>query len=166
MNGPPAMAQEPTAITTRGVGTASRVLPDGHTVGVVTLTNFGYSISQGAQFNSNLTFTGGFTGTGNVALQLNEAAGNAGDSITLSGTSINNTGTITNNGVGVNLQGVTISSIIGTFVTGVVQNSQYTVLNLNGANGIYAGSMPASGGGRSQYRTARSRLLPAPRGVG
>ena len=64
---------------------------------------------------ATLTFSGGFTGTGNI--QLNPS--NTGAPITISSTSVNNAGTITNVGSSTSLS--LISATIGSNVTGVSQ---------------------------------------------
>ncbi|GEM_PF-3769849 len=97
------------------------------------------TFSGAITLNNNLTisaiglvFTGGISGTGNLA--INETSTGT---ITLSTTSINNTGTITNSGSGSGT--VTISSVIGSNVTGVVQNSATSQLTLSGANTFTSG---------------------------
>jgi hypothetical protein len=76
-----------------------------------------------------LTFGGGVTGAFALALNNNNATPNG---ITLSTGSVNNVGLVTNSGIGTG--SVLISSVIGTNVTGVVQNSSSSALNLSGVN--------------------------------
>jgi autotransporter-associated beta strand protein len=112
--------------------------------GTVSITNdWGPTWSGAITLNKDLTiiknysyavvFTGGFTGSGNII--INEA-GSTG-SLTISTTSINNTGTITNSGSGSGT--TTISAVIGTNVTGVIQNSATSQLTLSGANTFTSG---------------------------
>ncbi len=74
-----------------------------------------------------ITLSGGITGAKNLALNAN-----AGGGITLSTGSVNNGGSITNSGSGAGI--TTISGIIGTNITGVVQDSATSQLVLSGAN--------------------------------
>ena len=80
-----------------------------------------------------LSLTGGITGAQSLILKNNGATASG---ITISTTSLNNGGTVTNSGTGA---GVLISSIIGTNVTGVVQNSGSSSLTLSGANTFTSG---------------------------
>ncbi|HNX68287.1 MAG TPA: autotransporter domain-containing protein [Candidatus Omnitrophota bacterium] len=116
----------------------------GGNTGTATITSSAASIFSGAvglnthaltlsTAGSTLELTGGITGAGN--LTLDATAGNA---ITLSGTSVNNTGTITNSGAG-NATNI-ISGGVGANVTGITQNSttsgltvQTTALTVNTA---------------------------------
>ena len=90
----------------------------------------------------------GTTGTGNLTLKNNSS--NSTSSITLSTISVNHNGTITNSGNGTG--SVTISAGIGSNVTGVIQNSTSSSLNLSGSNTytstttISAGTLAISGG--------------------
>lgn len=86
----------------------------------------------------NIVASGGITGTGNIVLNAN-GIGN----ITLSGTSVNNTGTITNIGPGTGT--ATISAVIGTNVTGVTQNNSTSGLTLSGAN-TFTGTVNVTAG--------------------
>jgi autotransporter-associated beta strand protein len=117
----------------------------------------GFTMSGGITLNGNLTiqtynntingttkaqsgFTGGITGTGNVVLNNIGLAANA---ITMSTGAINHTGSLT-------LQGsatgdTTISSVIGSNVTGVTQNSATSRLVLSGAN-TYTGATNVNSG--------------------
>lgn len=81
---------------------------------------------------SLLTLSGGITGAKNLALNANSTGG-----ITLSTVSVNNTGTITNSGSGSGTS--TISAVIGTNVTGVVQDSATSQLTLSGTNTFTTG---------------------------
>ena len=96
-------------------------------------------------FNAGTTaqaiLTGGVTGTGN--LLLNNQSTTTGK-VTLSGANpINNAGTITSQGVGTTAN--VISAVIGANVTGVIQNSATTPLNLTAVN-LYAGNTTISAG--------------------
>ncbi len=86
----------------------------------------------------NIVASGGITGTGNIVLNAN-GIGN----ITLSGSSVNNTGTITNIGPGTGT--ATISAVIGTNVTGVTQNNSTSGLTLSGAN-TFTGTVNVNAG--------------------
>ena len=96
-------------------------------------------------FNGGTTasaiLSGGVTGTGN--LLLNNQSTTTGK-VTLSGANpINNTGTITCQGVGTNAN--VISAVIGTNVTGVIQNSATCPLILSATN-TYTGPTTVSAG--------------------
>jgi fibronectin-binding autotransporter adhesin len=86
------------------------------------------------------TIASTFSNTGNLTFDEDGTG-----SITLSGTngSLNNVGTITNAGAGTGT--TTISTVIGSNVTGVTQNSAGSVLVLKGAN-AYTGSTTISAG--------------------
>jgi len=73
------------------------------------------------------TITGGTAGTGDLILNANSAGG-----ITLSSASVNHSGGINNTGTGTGTN--TISAIIGTSVTNIVQNSPTSPLSLAGVN--------------------------------
>ena len=85
------------------------------------------------------TISGGVTGPFNLALNANSTGG-----ITLSTTAVNNAGTITNSGTG--SATTTISAVIGTSVTGVVQNSATSQLTLSNAANTYTGTTTISNG--------------------
>ena len=85
-----------------------------------------------------LTVSAAIQGTGNLIVK-NDGATPINAGVTISG-GVNNIGTITNNGTGANsIQGVLISGIIGTNVTGVIQDSAVSSLNLQGANTFTSG---------------------------
>ena len=81
-----------------------------------------------------LNIAGGVTGT--AALVLNNNSTGIGG-ITISGASLNNTGTVTNSGTGTGT--TVISSVIGTNVSSVTQNSSTSGLMLSGANTFTGG---------------------------
>jgi autotransporter-associated beta strand protein len=83
----------------------------------------------------------GITGTGDLTLKNNSS--NSSSYITLATAAVNNTGSITNSGNGSG--SVTISSVIGTNVTGITQNSATSALNLSGVN-TYTGATTISAG--------------------
>ena len=87
-----------------------------------------------------LAITGGITGAFNLTLQNNGATANG---VTISGTSLNNTGTVTSSGTGGG--SALISAIIGASVTNVIQNSATSQLTLSGTN-AYTGTTTASAG--------------------
>lgn len=72
-----------------------------------------------------------FSGTGNLILK-NDSAVNGGVTISSGGAGVNHTGLITNSGTGAG--DVLISAVIGSNVTGVVQDSATSTLRLTGAN--------------------------------
>ena len=102
------------------------------TTGTLTMTGF---------TNRAPTFSGGVTGANNLTINNTHTSGGT---ITFATGSINNTGTVTNVGTGSNAQ-VTISSVIGTNVTGVIQNSATSPLTLSGVN-TYTGYITNSAG--------------------
>jgi autotransporter-associated beta strand protein len=87
------------------------------------------------------TFTGGVVGTGNLVFNANNITSNAIRFIT---TSVNHTGTITNSGTGSGT--TTISAVIGTNVTGVIQNSATSQLTLSGNNTWSTGGLTIKSG--------------------
>jgi autotransporter-associated beta strand protein len=87
-----------------------------------------------------LTISGGVAGTGNLILNNNSATDGG---ITLTTANVTNAGTITNSGTGTGA--VSIDAVIGSSVTGVVQNSGTSQLTLNAAN-TYAGPTTISAG--------------------
>ncbi len=74
------------------------------------------------------TVSGGVAGTGNLTLNNNSSIANG---ITVSTTNVNNIGSITDSGTGTG--GTLISSVLGSNVTGLTQNSAGT-LTLSGTN--------------------------------
>ena len=112
----------------------------------------GFTMSGGISLNGNLTletnnntisgatkatstFTGGITGTGNVILNN---IGLAANTITISTGTVNHTGSLTLQGTATG--DTTISSVIGTNVTSVTQNSSTSRLVLTGNNTYTGGS--------------------------
>ena len=85
-------------------------------------------------------FAGAISGSNNLTINNTSPSGS---NITLSG-GVNNTGTITNASTGTNAS-VTISGIIGTNVTGVVENSANAALTLSGNNTFTTGTTIKSG---------------------
>jgi autotransporter-associated beta strand protein len=98
--------------------------------GLITLAN-NLTITQ-TNASSYLFPRGGTVGIGNLTFAVN-----SGGYITASVGSINHTGTITNSGTGTGT--TTISAVIGTNVTGVIQNSTTSQLTLSGANTFTSG---------------------------
>ena len=82
------------------------------------------------------TFSGGVTGNNNLVIDYPRTFG-AVYGITFSGVSVNNAGTITNASTGTNT--VIISAVIGTNVTGVIQNSEGNLLVLSASNTFTSG---------------------------
>lgn len=87
---------------------------------------------------STLTMSGGITGAKSLILNANSAG-----AITVSGT-VNNAGTITNSGAG--SATTTISAILGSNVTGVVQNSASSNLVLSGSSSSFTGGVTVLSG--------------------
>ncbi len=130
----------PISVATGSSGTLSITNSQNTTFsGAITLNNnLTLTLTTG-----NLTFTGGVTGTGNLILNNNTTLGN---SITLSTANVNMIGTITNSGTGFGASAASnISSIIGTNVTGIIQNSANTVLTLSNVNTFTTGITIKSG---------------------
>jgi fibronectin-binding autotransporter adhesin len=100
---------------------------------------------------STATLAGAVTGTGNITLASYSTYSDTSSHLTLSGAQ-NQSGTITvanpqsyspsyaNNGA------VTISGALGSGITNVIQNSATNVLNLNGTNTSFAGSLTINAG--------------------
>ncbi|PJI76626.1 autotransporter-like protein, partial [Polynucleobacter brandtiae] len=101
------------------------------TTGTLTLGNTGTAIST--------IFTGGVTGANNLTINANATTG----TITFNIGALNNIGTVSNIGTGTGT--TTINSIIGSNVTGVVENSTTSNLILAG-NNSYAGNTTISSG--------------------
>jgi autotransporter-associated beta strand protein len=89
------------------------------------------------------TFTGGITGSNSLTIQNNGGTGAAADTLTFTTGAINNAGTLTHIGTGAGL--TTISSVIGTNVTGLTQNSSTSTLVLGGTN-TFSGATTVSSG--------------------
>src|SRR5204862_3567225 len=87
-----------------------------------------------------LTASGGVSGTGNLVLNNNSATANG---VQVTTAVLNNVGTVTNSGSGTG--NVTISSVIGTNVTKVIENSATSTLTLSGANAYAGGSTIMAG---------------------
>ena len=87
--------------------------------------------------------SGGVTGTGNLLINNLSSGTAATGKVTLSGSTINNSGTVTSQGTGPTAN--VISAIIGANVTGVIQNSATTGLNLTAAN-LYTGNTTITDG--------------------
>ena len=86
--------------------------------GLITVGSNGLTLTNSNGSGSNLlAISGGIAGTGNVVLNNSSLIGNG---ITISGTSVNNTGTITNLN---SSSSVLISAAVGSNVTGLIQNS-------------------------------------------
>ncbi|MBT8584565.1 hypothetical protein G6694_07975 [Polynucleobacter paneuropaeus] len=118
-------------IGTTGLTYSNAIVLATGTTGTLTLGNTGSAIST--------TFSGGVTGSNNLTINENATSG----TITFATGSINNTGTVTNIGAGTGA--TTISSVIGTNVTGVTENSSTSNLILSGPN-TYTGGTTISAG--------------------
>lgn len=125
-----------------GVATITNTYSNSATFsGLVTLNSHGLTVSTLSGAGSrDLTMSGGTVSTGSGG-DLTIKVGGA-HSITFSGaTGLNHAGLITNSGTGT--AAAVISSVIGSNVTGVVQNSSTSALTLGGVN-TYAGPTTVS----------------------
>ncbi len=100
-------------------GTGANVISSGLILGASTAFQNGDDSLQ--------TISGGITGTGNLSVQANSTGG-----ITLSTGAINHNGTLTNEGTGTGT--FTISSLVGSNVTSLVQNSTTSRLSILGTS--------------------------------
>jgi len=98
-------------------------------------------VTIGNSTNSTSTYSvnGGITGFGNVTVKTTNTG-----KTRFATTSINNTGTLTN--AGTSSGAAQIDVAVGANVTGVVQNSSTSQMNLNAANTNFAGSVTVSAG--------------------
>jgi fibronectin-binding autotransporter adhesin len=144
-----------------GVNNTNAVQVNANTTGTSIIaangTGSGFVMSGGITLNSaNLnvrtfsagttaavTLSGGVTGTGNLLINNLSNGTAATGKVTLSGSTINNVGTVTSQGTGPTAN--VISAVIGANVTGVVQNSAMTGLNLTAAN-LYTGNTTITDG--------------------
>ncbi|MFM2170749.1 MAG: hypothetical protein RI957_978 [Verrucomicrobiota bacterium] len=143
-----------------GVNNANAVQVNANTTGTSIIaangTGSGFVMSGAVSLNGNLnvrtfnngttasvTLTGGVTGTGNLLINNLSNGTAATGKVTLSGATINNVGNVTSQGTGptANL----ISAVIGSNVTGVIQNSATTGLNLTAVN-LYTGNTTITDG--------------------
>lgn len=116
-----------------GTTTGSPVLSGG-----ITLNKDLIIAKEGTTGSSSIT--GGITGTGNVIISNNGTTGTIG----ISTQSINNTGTITNSGLATG--STTISAVIGTNVTGVIQNSLTSSLTLGAVANLWTTGLTIKAG--------------------
>lgn len=118
--------------------------------GAVTLNSTDLRIVSTNTGGSDMTFSGGFSGAGNLVIQSNGINNaNANSRITLNGITVNHSGSITNSGTGTasgtGTVNTTISAAIGSNVTHVTQNSATSALNLSGTV-AYSGNTTVSAG--------------------
>ena len=106
--------------------------------GGITLNKDLIIAKEGTSGSSSIS--GGITGTGNVIISNNATTG----TITLSTTSVNQTGTITNSGLATG--STTISAVIGTNVTGVIQNSLTSSLTLGAVANLWTTGLTIKAG--------------------
>jgi autotransporter-associated beta strand protein len=78
------------------------------------------------------TFSGGVTGTNDLTIENQAEGGNADDRLVFSTGAINHVGALTH--VGTGSGDLVINSVIGTNVTGIIQDSRTSRLVLNGVN--------------------------------
>jgi len=96
------------------------------------------TLNNNLTLSGRLNITGGVTGTGNVTINSSTTTGS-----TVSGTAINNVGTITNSGT--NTGTTVISSVIGSNVTGLIQNSTSSALTISGSNSFAGDTLVSAG---------------------
>lgn len=127
-----------------GIGSNVTSIIENSATSALTVSTSALNVNSGGTTLQNiagtkvLTVSAAIQGTGNLIVK-NDGATPINAGVTISG-SVNNIGTITNNGIGANsIQGVLISGIIGTNVTGVIQDSAVSSLNLQGANTFTSG---------------------------
>ncbi len=126
------------AVLTQAANTGSNIFNS--TLALVLADNLTINNNAANGTARSLTTSGGITGTGNLTINSN---GNTANPITFDTTSLNMTGSITNSGTGGGT--VTISSVIGSNVTGVNQNSSTSILSLSGVN-TYSGATTINAG--------------------
>jgi autotransporter-associated beta strand protein len=126
----------PIAVTSGNTGTATITSSAAATFGgAVTLAN-NLTLTAAA---TNLTLTGGISGTGNLILNSTGAG-----AITVSGGGVNNVGTITTSGAGTGNN--IISAAIGSGITSVTLNSANGSLTLSGVNSSFTGPVTVTAG--------------------
>jgi autotransporter-associated beta strand protein len=112
--------------------------------GPITLNSANLNVRTfSAGTTASVTLSGGVTGTGNLLINNLSNGTAAAGKVTLSGSTINNIGTVTSQGTGPTAN--VISAVIGANVTGVIQNSATTGLNLTAVN-LYTGNTTISAG--------------------
>ena len=144
-----------------GVNNSNAVQVNANTTGTSIIaangTGSGFVMSGGITLNSAslnvrtfsagttaaVTLSGGVTGTGNLLINNLSNGTAATGKVTLSGSAINNIGTVTSQGTGPTAN--VISAVIGANVTGVIQNSATTGLNLTAVN-LYTGNTTITDG--------------------
>ncbi len=105
--------------------------------GLLTVANGGVTLTKNNTAGTSvISVVGGVAGTGNLILD-NDSSLAAGVSIATA--SVNNIGTVTNSGSGAGTAQIGITSVIGTNVTEVIQNSTTSILVLAAAN-TFSGS--------------------------
>jgi len=131
------------AITVTGTGVNTITATDWNPTfsGQVTFNNSSLIVSSSNPNGSTVTFTGGTAGTGNLITQAFTTHGNT--RIEFDGAAVNHIGTITNNGTG--SQPTTFNANIGANVTGVIEDSETSALNLAGTNSFTSGILIKSG---------------------
>jgi len=132
------------AITVTGTGVNTLTADDWNPTftGLVTFNNNStLVISSTNPSGSTIRMNGGTAGTGNLVTQAFTT--NGGSRIEFNGAAVNHIGTITNNGTG--SQPTTFNANIGANVTGVIQDSETSSLNLTGTNSFTSGILIKSG---------------------
>ncbi|NBP43117.1 MAG: hypothetical protein EBU65_03055, partial [Actinobacteria bacterium] len=110
-------------ISVTGLTYSNAIVLASTTSGTLSLGNTGTAIST--------TFSGGITGTNNLTINSNATTG----TITFTTNSINNAGTVTNTGAG---SGTTsITAVIGSNVTNLIQNSSTSSLQISNTSNAY-----------------------------
>lgn len=123
------------AITVAGGSSGNSLKINGNGTGTGlsgAITLGGHDVTIAAS-NAAFTVSGGTSGSGNVKITNNTTSSNQ----NFTTGALNNSGTITNEGTGAG--SVLVSSVVGTNVTGVWQNSSTSKLDLSAVN-TYAGT--------------------------
>lgn len=120
-----------TATISGGIGTNVGNITQASDTSPLTISTTPWTLGGNRTLTSTGTALATLSGGVSGAFDLTFKADSTG-AITASTLSVNNGGTITNSGTGSGL--TTISAVIGTNVTGVVQNSANSALTLSGAN--------------------------------
>ena len=114
------------------------------TTGALTVNSAGTTLTDNSAGGAGtMTVSAGVSGTGNLTLNNNSSITSG---ITLSSALINNAGTITNSGTGSSSNSTLISAPIGASVTGIIENSAHSLLQLSGANNAFTGSVTVTAG--------------------
>lgn len=120
-------------------GNNSYFLNSAITLGASSSATADVTIGNSTGSTSTYNVQGGITGFGNVTVKTTSSG-----KTRFATTSINNTGTLTNVGTGTGV--AQIDAVVGANVTGIVQNSTTSAMNLGTANTSFAGSVTVTAG--------------------